>query len=114
MGKNGGKQYATYRMTLGFKQKRLERKHHPMSTHVSQDKLPITYFVLVVVLSIPFWLFGGSLLPLPMPLPFSSLMVVCPLLAAAILCYRQAGIKGVKQLLGKAFDFKKIKHWVWY
>lgn len=85
-----------------------------MHTGIAQQELPLNYFVLVFALSIPLWLIGGDRLPIPVALPVSSLMVVCPLLAASILTYKQAGSHGVKALLSKAFDYKKIKPWLWY
>jgi hypothetical protein len=49
---------------------------------------PLVFFLLVFTLSVPFWLIGAvtelRLLP---GLPVSSLMFVCPAMAAAILVY---------------------------
>jgi hypothetical protein len=36
------------------------------------------------------------------------------MIAACIVCYWQSGPTGVKQLLKKAFDFKKIRNKRWY
>lgn len=47
-----------------------------MPTNPVQAKLSLNYFLLVFVLSVPFLLFGGSKLPLPMNLPVSALMIV--------------------------------------
>jgi len=76
--------------------------------------LPLDYFLLVFVLSIPFWVFGGSRLPLPMDLPVSALMSVNPVIAASILCYKRNGFPGVKELFKKAVDAKRIPHKIWY
>ena len=41
-------------------------------------------------------------------------MSICPLLAAAMLVYKKRKIEGVKKLLKRAFDFKKINNKKWY
>lgn len=74
----------------------------------------LSFFLLVTLLSIPFWLLGGGSLPLPMNLPVSSFMWVTPAVAAAILTYRANGATGVKRLLRAAFDARKIPHPAWY
>ena len=40
------------------------------------------YFLLVFLLSIPFWIVGGEKLPLPMNLPVSALIFINPAIAA--------------------------------
>lgn len=79
---------------------------------------PIKFFLLVLVLSIPFWLLGvlvkGATENLPIKLPISALMAFCPLLAAAILVYKKQKTQGVKELLLLSFDFKKITDKRWY
>jgi uncharacterized protein len=78
----------------------------------------IQFFTLVLALSIPFWLLGvlvkGATENLPIKLPISALMAVCPLLAAVILVYKKQKMQGVKDLLKQAFDFKKITDIRWY
>lgn len=85
-----------------------------MRTNISQDKLPLDYFLLVVLLSIPFWLLGGSKLPLPINLPVSAISTFVPMIAAAILSYRRSRSEGAKELLMRIADFKKIKNKLWY
>lgn len=85
-----------------------------MHTRASQENLPLNFFLLVFVITIPFWIFGGNKLPVPVELPASALAVFNPLIAALILSYRQSGLNGVKELLKKAFDYKKIQNKVWY
>jgi membrane protease YdiL (CAAX protease family) len=85
-----------------------------MNTNASQENLPLNYFLLVFVLAVPFWLFGGGKLPLPMNLPVGALVTFVPMIAASILSYRQSGFKGVKELLKKALDYKKTKNKIWY
>ena len=76
------------------------------------------FFTLVFALSIPFWLLGfivkNTTENLPMQLPISALMAVCPLLAAVILVYKKQKMQGVKDLLKQTFDFKKITDIRWY
>lgn len=75
------------------------------------------FFILLIALSVPFWLAGFVVersLPLPMGLPVSALMVVCPLAAAVILAYREGGRKGLNGLFAKIFDFTGIRPPGWY
>jgi hypothetical protein len=85
-----------------------------MRTNTSQNKLPLDYFLLIVVLSIPFWLLGGRKLPLPINLPVSAISTFVPMMAAVILSYRRSGFTGAKELLMRTVDFKKIKNKIWY
>ena len=58
--------------------------------HEAPDAAPrlrggvLKYFLLLVALSIPFWIAGSVALPVPMNLPVSALQAVCPLLAALV------------------------------
>jgi membrane protease YdiL (CAAX protease family) len=73
------------------------------------------YFVLTFVLSIPFWLVGAVTKVQILPsLPVSALMAVCPLIAAAILVYRENGRAGVLELLKRSFDFRRVRNNIWY
>jgi len=88
-----------------------------MNTGVSFEKSPLKFFLLVFVISAPFWLMGAMAeqkLPLPFNLPVGSLVLICPMIAALILVYRENGLDGVKQLLKRSFDFKRIKGKIWY
>ncbi|MGD9658645.1 MAG: hypothetical protein AB7U61_13590 [Methylocystis sp.] len=68
------------------------------------------FFLLVFVLSFPFWLIGAvSGLQFVPGLPASSLSVFCPVTAAAILAYRENRTEGVRALLKKSCDIWKIK-----
>jgi len=79
---------------------------------------PLRFFLLVLVLSIPFWIlaeFTRDLTKiLPIKLPISALMAICPMLAAIILVYRERKTQGLKELLQRTFDFKRIKNKKWY
>lgn len=78
----------------------------------------ITFYGLVFVLSVPFWLLGliNEQIPgiLPMGLPVSALMAVCPLAAALILTGKNNGRSGVGELFKKTSDYGKIKNRIWY
>lgn len=80
-----------------------------------RNRSPLVFFVLVFALSLPFWLIGAlttiQLLP---GLPVSSLMFVCPALAASILVYGANGTAGVNALLRRALDYNRIGTKVWY
>ena len=86
--------------------------------NMNTGKSPLIFFWLVLVISIPFWLLGavaGDLTQkIPVNLPISSLMVVCPIAATLILTYRKHKSRGVKQLLGRVFDYQRITHKLWY
>jgi uncharacterized protein len=88
-----------------------------MSASASSKKSLLKFFLLVFIISAPFWLMGAmgeQKLPLPFNLPVGALVLVCPMIAALILVYRENGSDGVKQLLKRAFDFKRIKGNIWY
>lgn len=81
----------------------------------SQGKSPLSFFLLVFALTLPFWLAGAltsfQLLP---GIPVSGLAFLCPVTAAAILVYRENKFRGVKELLARAFDFKRVKAKIWF
>ncbi len=83
-------------------------------TGAPQSRSPIAFYPLVFVLAAPLWLIGAlkpvELLP---GLPLSSLMTFCPALAALVLVYKEGGLKGVSKLLGRAFDYGRIKSKAW-
>lgn len=93
-------------------------KRHQLRSALEKRSL-LTFFLLVVVFSLPFWVIGAvaeQFLPdeLMMNLPISSLMACGPILAAVILVRRKDGPHGVKKLLKGAFDYKRIERKSWY
>ena len=73
--------------------------------------------MLVFALAIPFWLVGAAAkqgLPLRMNLPVSALQFICPLIAALILVYRDEKGRGVRRLLQRLVDYRRVENWVWY
>ena len=85
----------------------------------SKRKSTLTFFLLVFLMSAVFWLLGAvtdQALPeeTSIDLPISSLMGVCPIIAGLLLVHRENGVDGVKSLLKRAFDYKRIKRRIWY
>jgi uncharacterized protein len=88
-----------------------------MNTSVSSKRSPLQFLLLVFALSIPFWVLGAmvEVKGLPQNLPVSDLLLTfAPLLAASILVYREEKFDGVKRLLKRVFDFKRIEQKNWY
>ncbi|MGH3669929.1 MAG: hypothetical protein ACRDSH_04755, partial [Pseudonocardiaceae bacterium] len=88
-----------------------------MESDVAAERSPLKFFVLVFGLSVPFWLIGAvveSPQGIPMNLPVSALMFVCPLIAASILVRREGEPGGIKRLLRRVLDVKEIKQKIWY
>ncbi len=80
------------------------------------NKSPLKFFLLVFALSIPIWLIGAMAergLPLPMNLPVSALQAFCPITAALILVYREDPLRGVRRLLKRVVDYKRIRPKIW-
>jgi membrane protease YdiL (CAAX protease family) len=74
----------------------------------------LAFFVLVFVLSLPFWLIGSVTGLLLAPgLPVSALAAFSPALSAAILVYREKGSAGVTELLKRASDLACMKDKRW-
>jgi hypothetical protein len=89
-----------------------------MRTSSLLDKPLLEFFLLVFVLSVPFWLVDVLTQPpkgIPINLPVSSLMAFNPLLATTlILTYRYNKSAGIKELVKRAFDYRRIKKKKWY
>ena len=90
-----------------------------MNTSTSISKSPLTFFLLVFIIALPFWLIGAmtdKVLPkeIQMNLPISALAAFCPMIAALILTYRESGSGGVNRLLKRSFDHRRIKGKIWY
>lgn len=62
-----------------------------MNNSKSENSSPLKLLLLVLLLSIPFWILGAIAENLtkilPTKLPISSLIIFCPLLAATILIF---------------------------
>jgi hypothetical protein len=75
--------------------------------------------MLLVVVSIPFWLVGAApveIVPrVPLiDLPMSALVAFAPAIAAVILVARERGLGGARELLARAFDYRRITDRRWY
>ena len=77
----------------------------------------LRYYLLLFGLSIPFWILGAmtdeSAKMLPINLPISALMFVCPLVVTLILVPREDKM-GIGKLMKRIFDYKKIQNKIWY
>ena len=73
------------------------------------------FFLLVILLSIPFYVLGaaGNRLPMATFLPISAIMAFIPMIAALILVYRQGGLGSAKEFLGRALDYRRIEGVAW-
>jgi len=63
-----------------------------MNTSASFKTSPLKFFLLVFIISAPFWLMGAIVeqkLPLPFNLPVGAIVLVCPMITALILVYRE-------------------------
>ncbi|MFB3765947.1 MAG: CPBP family intramembrane glutamic endopeptidase, partial [Methanotrichaceae archaeon] len=78
---------------------------------------PLLFFILVYALSAPLWVLN-VIHPVHIPvdnLPVTDIVATfMPMVAASILVYREEGFGSVKNLLKRAFDYKRIKKKVWY
>ncbi len=81
----------------------------------NSNRSPLAFFVLVFALSLPIWVIG-SVWPLELlpGLPVSSLMVLCPVMAASILVYREDKTTSVIRLLKRSFDTRRVEAKGWY
>ena len=81
----------------------------------SRRASPWVFFLFVFILSIPFYVLGaaGGRLPIATFLPLSALMAFIPMIAALVLVCRDSGANDARELLGRAFDYRKIKGVGW-
>lgn len=88
-----------------------------MNIGASSKRSPLKFFVLVYAITIPFWVLSTMVKVegLPDYLPVTDIgAVFAPTIAASILVYREEKLGGVKRLLKRAFDYKRIKQKIWY
>lgn len=88
-----------------------------MKSSGSGNRSPLKFFILLFLLSLPFWLAGDIAereLPLPFSLPAGALVLVCPMAAALILIYREEGPDGIQRQLSRCSDYGRIQSKVWY
>ena len=73
----------------------------------------VDYFVLVVVLSVPFWVIGALTESLAESPPVRALMIVSPLAAALLITARDDGLSAALGLLKSSVDFFRIDPGQW-
>lgn len=74
-----------------------------------------SFFGLVLVLSLPFYLLGITGYPLPFApaLPISAIMAMVPMVAAVLLIYRHGGLPATLHFVRQAVDAHRIPHAGW-
>lgn len=80
---------------------------------------PATFFALTFLLSVPFYVLNAlaylGVLGEPELGPlYVACFTVTPIASASILTFRRSGARGLKQLLMRTFDFKRISGRRWY
>jgi uncharacterized protein len=81
------------------------------------NKSPITFFLIVYGLSIPLWTIERfiDVKGLPLDIPITDIFsAFTPLVAAAILVYKEEGFAGITNLFTRIFDYPKIAKKIWY
>ncbi len=74
---------------------------------------PWLFFVLTILLMLPFWLFGDRPLPLRVNLPLGALGFVVPVSAALIAARVTGGRRATGELLRRAWDYRRIPNKLW-
>jgi hypothetical protein len=70
----------------------------------------ITFFALLLLVSVPFWYLGAVHPVELMPgLPIAALMAACPAVVAVALRWRQGGWAAARRLMLRALDHEKIR-----
>lgn len=81
------------------------------------NRSPLKLFLLVFALTVPVWLIGGVPLHGPSNFPLTLnvlLQPFVPLIAASILVHRGEGLGGVRGLLKRTFDYRRVRNKAWY
>src|SRR5215213_9156694 len=83
------------------------------NTIATQSRSPLTFFLLIVALSVPLWALGlfVEVKGLPKNMQVTEpVLAFTPLMAASILVYKEEKLAGVKDLLERLFDFERTRH----
>ena len=91
--------------------------HPQMSDAAQRGPRPLTFLVLLAILSVPFYILGAvtdSMQAGSITLPTSALMFTLPVIVAVILVYRDGGVAGVVRLLRRAVDWSTAPRKYWY
>ena len=73
----------------------------------------LLFFGIVFLLSLPVY-YLTSLVPAEMVMLMGLVLALAPVSASLILVYREDGTNGLKWLLSKSLDYRKITNKVWY
>ena len=78
-----------------------------------------SFFVLTIIFTLPAYILvaltGLNIILSPeMVFAFIPLAVIAPICAALVLTYRKSGGIGVKKLLKRSFDYKRVKNKKWF
>jgi uncharacterized protein len=87
------------------------------NTSASSKRSPLKFFLLVFVLSLPLSVLGAFVGGKGLPMNMRVIELVgafVPLMSALILVYREEKFGGVRRLLKRVFDYKRIKPRIWY
>lgn len=84
------------------------------TSHAIKNKSLVRFFGLTILFTLPAYILialtGMNIILSPeMVFSFVPLSVLAPLGAASYLTYKKGGRKAVKKLLGRSFDYKRIK-----
>lgn len=71
------------------------------------------FFVLVFIISLPFY-FLASIVPGEMAMFMGLTLALAPISAALILTYRENRSDGVRRLVKRSFDYRRITNKLWY
>jgi len=90
-----------------------------MHNHTPTESSPVAFFVLTFLLSLPFYIlnalaYSNVVFEPEMGALYVSLFTITPIASATILTFRKSGWVGVKTLLGRIFDFRRIAKKKWY
>lgn len=78
---------------------------------------PLRLFLLTFLFAVPFWILGflvESPDAVPMAMPVSALMFVCPAIAATLLAWQEGRSAAVRALWGRLLVPPRPRRWVWY
>ena len=85
----------------------------------STNDSPAAFFAITFLLSVPFYILNALAYLEVVGKPeigaaYIALFTVTPMASASILAFRGRGRRGLKELLGRVFDFKRIAGSRWY
>jgi membrane protease YdiL (CAAX protease family) len=93
--------------------------HQDMGARTRTKRSPVFFFVLTFLLSVPFYILNALahmniVFEPAMGALYISLLTLTPITSASILTFRRSGRDGVKGLLGRILDLKRITRSEWY